>query len=526
MKVLVSDNLANEGVEILKNTPGIDVDVNIGLSKEELIDIIKDYDGLAIRSATKVTKDVLDAAENLKVVGRAGIGVDNVDIPEATKKGIVVMNTPGGNTVTTAEHAISMMLAMARKIPQATSSMKGGKWEKKKFKGVELLNKNLGIVGIGNIGSIVADRAHGLKMKVIAYDPFITKEKAAELEIELVSLDDLYKRADFISVHTPLNDDTRGLLNKDAFAKMKDGVMVINCARGGIIDENDLYDAIVNGKVASAALDVFAKEPPGEHKLFELDKVICTPHLGASTGEAQVNVSVAVAEQISDYLINGTILNSVNVPSVSSELLLSLKPFITLGEKMGSVLCQSIIKGGVKELTIEYSGEVVSHKTDPISVSILKGFLSVLTDTVNFVNAPVVAKERGIKVKETTSSEVQDYASLITVTAVTADGSFNISGTVFGKKDLRIVRLHNYAVETVPEGNILMLMNNDKPGVIGNVGNTLGKHGINIAAMNFGRESKGHNAISLINVDEEVSKDVIVEILKLPNIISGKLLKL
>jgi D-3-phosphoglycerate dehydrogenase len=525
VKVLVSDNLSNEGTKILENTEGIQVDVKTGLSEDELIEIIGEYSGLAVRSATKATKRVLDAAKNLKVIGRAGIGVDNIDVPEATKRGIIVMNTPGGNTVTTAEHAISMMVAMARKIPQATASMKAGKWEKKKFSGVEILNKTLGIIGIGNIGSIVANRAQGLKMKVVAYDPFITEEKASELEIELVSLDDLYKRADFISIHTPLNDDTRGLVNKDAFSKMKDGVMIMNCARGGIVDEDDLYDAIENGKVAGAALDVFSTEPPGEHKLFTLDKVICTPHLGASTGEAQVNVAVAVAEQIADYLLNGTILNSVNVPSVSSELLQSLGPYIELGEKMGSVLAQSI-KGGVKELTIEYSGEVASQKTAPITTSILKGFLSILTDMVNFVNAPIIAKERGITVKETSTKEVQDYASLITVTAVTGEGSFNIAGTVFGKKDLRIVKVHNYTVESVPEGNILMLMNNDKPGVIGDVGTTLGKHGINIAAMNFGRESKGHNAISLVNVDEDVSKDVIAEILKLPNILSAKLLKL
>jgi D-3-phosphoglycerate dehydrogenase len=525
VKVLVSDNLSNVGVDILKNTPGIEVDVNTGLSEDELIKIIGNYNGLAVRSATKATKKVLDAAVNLKVIGRAGIGVDNIDVAEATKKGIIVMNTPGGNTITTAEHAVSMMLSMTRNIPQATASMKSGKWEKKKFSGVEIYSKTLGIIGIGNIGSIVADRAHGLKMKVVAYDPFITEEKATELEIELVSLDDLYKRADFISIHTPLNDDTRGMVNKEAFDKMKDGVMVLNCARGGIINEDDLYDAVVSGKVASAALDVFAKEPPGEHKLFELDKVICTPHLGASTDEAQVNVAVAVAEQIADYLLHGTILNSVNVPSVSAELLQSLRPYITLGEKLGSVLAQSI-KGGIKELTIEYSGEVASSKTAPITTSVLKGFLSILTDTVNFVNAPVVAKERGIKVKETSSKEVQDYANLITVTTVTDEGSFNIAGTVFGKNDLRIVRVHNYAVESVPEGNILMLMNYDKPGVIGNTGTTLGKHGINIAAMNFGRESKGHNAISLINVDEDVSQEVISEILKLPNIISAKLLKL
>lgn len=526
MKVLVSDNLSSVGIDILKNTKGLEVDVKIGLSKDELIKIIGEYDGLAVRSETKVTKEVLDAAKKLKVVGRAGIGVDNVDVNEATKNGVVVMNTPGGNTVTTGEHAISMMLSMARKIPQATASMRGGKWEKKKFNGVEIFNKTLGIIGIGNIGSIVSSRAQGLKMKVIAYDPFITEEHAAELEIELVTLDELYKRADFISIHTPLNNDTKGLLNKDTFAKMKDGVMIVNCARGGIVDENDLYDAIVSGKVAGAALDVFEQEPPGQHKLFELDKVICTPHLGASTDEAQLNVSIAVANQIADYLVNGTILNSVNVPSVSAELLQSLKPYINLGEKMGSILAQSIIKGGIQELNIEYCGDVATNKTKTISISIIKGFLSVLTDMVNFVNAPVIAKERGIKIKESQSADAQDYLNLITVTAVTSEGEYNISGTVFGKKGLRIVKVHDYTVETVPEGNILMLMNHDKPGVIGSVGTLLGKHGINIAAMNFGRESMGRNAISLVNVDGEVSKEIIDEILQLPNIISAKLLRL
>ena len=401
MKILISDSMSEKAAEVFRNTPGLTVDVITGMKPEELKEKIKEYHGLAIRSATKVTAEILEAAENLKVIGRAGTGVDNVDTAAATKKGVVVMNTPGGNTVTTAEHAVSMMMALARKIPQATASMKGGKWEKKKFEGTEMTNKTLGILGVGNIGSVVASRAQGLKMNVIAYDPFISAEAADKLGIALVSMDDLFKRSDFISIHVPLTNDTRGLVNADAIAKMKDGVKIINCARGGIVNEADLAAAIKAGKVSGAAFDVFEQEPPAaDNPLLALEEVIVTPHLGASTAEAQESVAVAVAEQMADYLMNGTIRNAVNVPSVPAELLVSLGAYISL-RREARKLSGQILKGGVEEITVEYSGEVVNYDVAPITIACIKGLLDQVMDLyVNFVNAPFVAKERGIKVVE------------------------------------------------------------------------------------------------------------------------------
>ena len=356
MKVLISDNLGEEGIKMFQEEEGIEVDVNTGLPPEELKAIIGQYDGLVIRSATKVTGDLLEAAENLKVVGRAGIGLDNVDIPAATARGVVVMNTPTGNVITTAEHAIGMMVSLSRNIPQGTASLKAGRWEKKKLQGKELYNKVVGVVGFGKIGSIVADRARGLRMQVIIYDPMVNPEQIAKAGFESVSLDELYERADYITIHVPKMKETLGLINKDAFAKMKDGVMVINCARGGIVNEADLCDAIESGKVAGAALDVFETEPPGENPLFEFEKVICTPHLGASTKEAQTNVAVQVADQIIDYLKNGTVRNAVNVPSVSGDLLKKLGPYLFLGDRMGALQAQ-LICGALQEISLEYAGD-------------------------------------------------------------------------------------------------------------------------------------------------------------------------
>ncbi len=525
MKVLVSDNISPKGVELLEKA-GLKVDVKTGLSPDELKAIIGQYHGLVIRSATKVTADIIEAAEKLKVIGRAGSGLDNVDRAAATKKGIVVMNTPGGNTITTAEHAIAMMFALARNIPQATVSMKEGKWEKKKFMGIELYNKTLGVLGLGNIGSQVARRAQGLQMNVICYDPFLSDDRAAELGVEKVTLDELFSRSDFITIHTPLTPETKGLINAKTIEKMKDGVRIINCARGGIVNEKDLHDAIVSGKVGGAALDVYEKEPPEDLSLIKLDKVICTPHLGASTAEAQENVAVAVAEQIIDYLLSGVIRNAVNFPSIPSDQLPFLLPYIKLAEILGSFGAQ-IYEGGVSEVTLEFRGRAREIDTKPVTIAALKGLLSpILLETVNFVNAPIIAKERGIEVKETTSEDALDFHNML-VLRVRANGrETTICGTLYGKTEPRIVRVDNFPVEIVPEGTMLFIYNNDRPGVIGNIGSLLGKNNINIARMHFGRESAGGMAISVVNVDSDVSDELVNELAGLPNIISVKVIKL
>ncbi len=525
MKVLVSDNISPKGVELMEKA-GLKVDVKTGLKPEELKSIIGEYHGLVIRSATKVTSEIIEAAEKLKVIGRAGSGLDNVDRAAATKKGIVVMNTPGGNTITTAEHAIAMMFALARNIPQATASMKEGKWEKKKFMGVELYNKTLGVLGLGNIGTQVAKRAQGLQMNVICYDPFLSDEKAADLGVEKVSLDDLFSRSDFITIHTPLTPETRDLINAKTISKMKDGVRIINCARGGIVNEKDLHDAILSGKVAGAALDVYEKEPPEDLSLIKLDKVICTPHLGASTTEAQENVAVAVAEQIIDYLLSGVIRNAVNFPSIPSDQLPSLLPYIKLAEIMGSFGAQ-IYEGGISEVTLEFRGKAREIDTKPVTIAAIKGLLTpILLETVNFVNAPIIAKERGIEVKETTSEDALDFHNML-VLRIRANGKeTKICGTLYGKTEPRIIKVDKFPVEIVPEGTMLFIYNNDKPGVIGNIGSLLGKNNINIARMHFGRETAGGMAISVVNIDSDVEDRIVEELSKLPNIISVKVIKL
>ena len=527
MKVLISDSMSDRCVEIFKSAPGLQVDVNTKLKPEELKKVIKDYHALVVRSATKVTAQIIEAADNLKVVGRAGTGVDNIDMQAATKKGIVVMNTPGGNTITTAEHAMSMLMALARKIPQATASMRKGEWEKKKFEGTEVTSKTLGILGVGNIGSVVADRAQGLRMNVIAYDPYLSQEAANRMGVELVSLDELYKKSDFISIHVPLTNETKNLVNKDAFAKMKKGVKIINCARGGIVNEKDLCDAIKAGIVSSAALDVFEKEPtPPDNPLLQMEEVILTPHLGASTAEAQENVAIAIAEQIVDYLIKGTIRNAVNVPSVPAELLANLGPYITLAEKLG-IFQGQILKGGIEEVTIEYSGDVVSYDVAPVTIAAIKGLLDQLMDQqVNFVNAPFVAKERGIKVIEIKSSRAIDFASSITIKVKTKEEENLIEGALFGKKEPRIVRIDKFFLDAVPEGYLLVLHNYDKPGVIGNVGTLLGSGNINIARLHLGRQAVGGEAVSVWNIDTPLPTDLLSKLLKLPHMISAKVVRL
>lgn len=520
-KVLVCDGITEEGAQILKSSKNIEAVIYNKLPKDELMQIVGDFDALAVRSATKVTAEVMDAAKKLKIVGRAGIGVDNIDVATATKRGIVVMNTPGGNTITTAEHTIAMMMSLTRKIPAATMSMKNGKWEKNKFMGREIYNKTLGVIGLGNIGSIVADRAKGLKMNVIAYDPFITPDLAAKRGVELVPLDEIYRRSHYITVHVPLLEETKNLINKDTIARMRDGVFVINCARGGIVNEKDLYEAMVSGKVAGAAFDVFEQEPTSpDNPLLTLDNFICTPHLGASTEEAQINVSIAVAEQIVDFLERGIIVNAVNVPSLTSEEMSYLSPFLNLTERLGKFSAQ-FIKGAVKEVTIEYDGEVAEKKTNVLTTSFLKGFFSKVLEEgeVNFVNAPAIAKDRGIKVLEVKGETKKDYSNLIGISFKTDTEQYFIAGTLFGSEP-RIVKINNFPVEGVPDGHMLMIYNHDKPGVIGNIGSTLGKINVNIGSMRFGREKLGGMAISLLHIDSPANKEIINELLRLPNIVS------
>ena len=525
-KVLVSDPLAPQGLEVLQRA-GFEVDVRTGLKAPELKQIIGDYQGLVIRSSTKVTADVIECARNLKVIGRAGVGVENVDVDAASKKGIVVMNTPGGNNVTTGEHTITLMLSLARHIPQAAASLKSGQWKRDRFMGVELCNKTLGIIGIGNVGRIVAERAAGLRMKVIAYDPFVPPEAAAQLGTELVELDEIFTRSDFITVHIPLTEETRGLINRDAFARMKTGVRIINCARGGIVDEHDLAEALRSGKVAGAALDVFVDEPPPpDHPLLQFEQVIATPHLGASTDEAQLNVAIAVAEQIVDFLTREVVRYAVNVPSVSPELLNLLRPYFILGEKLGSMQVQML--GHLpKEVHVEYSGEVASYNLAPLTLSVLKGILTpIMESSVNYVNAPLIARERGITVVESKSSRPIDFASSVTVSTKTKEKTLEIEGAVFGSNNARIVRIDNFYLEAVPEGYILILHNRDVPGVVGAIGTLLGQKGINIAGLELGREKVGGMAISLFHVDNSIPKATLDALRKLPNIVSAELVKL
>ena len=525
-KILVSDPLSTKGLEILEGAKNLKYDLKPGLSPEELKRVLPGYDAIIIRSETKLKADLVEAGTRLKVIGRAGIGLDNVDLPAATKKGIVVMNTPQENAIAAAEHTLAMILSVSRKIPQATASMKAGKWEKKKFMGVELYTKTLGLIGIGVIGTIVADRARGLKMKVIGYDPYLSKEVAEKKGVDMVSLEELLARSDFISIHTPLTDETRNLIDRKAFSKMKKGVILVNCARGGIVNEKDLHEAVQEGKVAGAALDVFEKEPSIGNPLLDLEAVISTPHLGAATEEAQENVAIAIAQQVVEFLTSGEARNAVNMPAVSPDILPSLRPYLRLGEQLGSFLGQ-ISNYAIEEVLIEYYGEVVEYGTKPITISVLKGLLTPFVgETVNFVNAPIMAKERGIKVTESTRAVAEDYASLIAITARSKMERNYIAGTLFGRKELRIVKLNDFFIEAIPEGHILLVSNYDKPGVIGNIGNTLGSRNINIATMQFGRDQMGGKAISLLHLDVPLPAGMVGDILRLPNIISVRQIQL
>jgi len=518
MKILVTDPLSEKGIEVLEKPPGFEVEVNTSLTHEELLGIIKNYDALVIRSATKVSGDVIEAADRLKVIGRAGIGLDNVDIGAASKRGIVVMNTPEGNVIATAEHAIAMLMAVSRSIPQAVASMRAHRWEKKRFQGRELFDKTLGVIGFGRVGRVVAERANGLKLSVIAYDPHIPADSIRRTGVEPVSLDELLARADCISVHTPLTPDTRSLINAECFAKMKRGVLLVNCSRGGIVNERDLYQALREGVVAGAALDVFEKEPPVDSPLLDLDNVIATPHLGAATDEAQENVAVAVANQIVDYLQKGTISNAVNVPSVDGETMATLRPYLTLSEKLGSMIIQ-ITRGGIQELAVDYIGDVARYDTVPLTISLLKGmFTPILGPEVNFVNAPVLARERDIKVKESKRSEAEDFTNLITVRMKTTELENTVSGTIFGRRDPRIVRINDFRLESVLEGHLLLIYNYDKPGTIGAIGTCLGRHRINIATMDVGQVIESGQNIILLRTDTPVPPDAQRDLLDLANV--------
>lgn len=526
VKVLVSDNLSEFGVKIFREAEGIDVDVKVGLTPDELKAIIGQYHGLAIRGATKVTADVIAVADNLKVIGRAGTGLDNVDIPAASKRGIVVMNTPGGNTVTTAEHTVSMMMALARNIPQANASMKGGQWEKKKFSGTEILNKTLGVIGLGKIGSVVSDRARGLGMNVLAYDPFLSEDQAKQMGVKLATLEEVFRAADFITLHVPLTPETRGLINKDTIAKMRDGVRIINCSRGPVVNEDDLADAIESGKVAGAALDVYNVEPPGDTRLVGLDKVICTPHLGASTQEAQDNVAIAVASQISDYLLTGTIRNAVNAPAVSGEALVRMKPYLDLAHSLGIFVGQ-MVQTGIKSVEAQYSGDVTEMELKPLTTSFLTGLLTpIMQDDVNQVNAPVVAQDRGITVSETRLSKGEDFVSLLRYKVVTERREHLVEGTLFGRSEPRMVRYGAFRGEFNLSGELILIHGVDKPGVIGKVGAALGSKGVNISHFQFARLSPGGEALLFLNTDTRADDDALKALLALEHVNSVRRLKM
>jgi D-3-phosphoglycerate dehydrogenase len=515
-KVLISDQMDPRAAAIFRER-GIHVDEITGKTPDELTAIIGDYDGLAIRSSTKVTRDILAAATNLKVVGRAGIGVDNVDIPAATARGVVVMNTPFGNSITTAEHAIALMFALARQLPEADASTQAGKWEKNRFMGVEVTGKTLGLIGAGNIGSIVASRALGLRMKVVAFDPFLTPERAIELGIEKVELDQLLARADFITLHTPLTDQTRNILSAENIAKTRKGVRIVNCARGGLIDETALKAALDSGQVGGAALDVFAAEPAKDSPLFGTPNFISTPHLGASTNEAQVNVAIQVAEQMSDFLLLGGVTNAINVPSLSAEEAPKLRPYMALAEELGSLVGQ-LAHGHIAGLSIETEGAAAALNMKPITGAVLAGFMKVHSDTVNMVNAPFLAKERGLDVREVRHDREGDYHTLLRVTAHTASGDRTVAGTLFGNAAPRLTELFGVKVEADLEGDMLYIVNEDAPGFIGRLGTTLGEAEINIGTFHLGRTGRGAEAVLLLSVDDPVQPDVVQKVCALPGV--------
>ncbi len=520
--VLIADELSPRALEIFGER-GIATEVRVGLKPPELAAALNGHAGLAVRSGAKVTRDVLAAAKDLKVVGRAGIGVDNIDVPAATQRGIVVMNTPHGNSITTAEHAIALMMALARQIPAADKSTHAGKWEKSRFMGVELSGKTLGVVGCGNIGAIVADRAHGLKMRVLAFDPYLSEERACDLGVQKVELDDLLARADFITLHTPLTDSTRHIIDAKALAKTRPGMRLINCARGGLVDEAALKAALDSGHVAGAALDVFAEEPAKSNPLFGMDTVIATPHLGASTSEAQEKVAIQVAEQMADFLLTGAVSNALNMPSVTAEEAPRLRPYMALAQLLGSFAGQ-LTHSGLKGVTIEYEGHAAELNTRPITAAALAGLLTPLLDSVNMVNAPVLARERNIEVTEIRHDRPGDYQTLMRLAVVTDRRSRDVAGTLFGGDKPRIVEIKGIRIEAELGRHMLYTTNEDKPGFIGRLGTLLGQSGINIATFHLGRSAPGGDAIALIEVDQAMGEDLLARVRAIPGVVQAEAL--
>jgi len=513
VRVLISDKIDLQCVEIIEKNPGIEVDVKTDLDPDELKATIGDYDALIVRSSTKVTEEILHSGKRLRVVGRAGVGVDNIDVEAARRSGVIVMNTPGGNSISTAEHTFAMLIAVARNIVQATASVKAGEWERGRYTGVELIGKTLGVFGLGKVGREVASRGAAFKMKVLGYDPFVTEEMALSYGAQSATPEEIYAGADFITVHLHLNDQTRHLISDEQLNSCKDGVYLINCARGGIIDEAALLRGLESGKVGGAAVDVFEEEPPAMAELVAHERLICTPHLGASTREAQASVALQIAEQVSDVLMDRVIRNAVNVPSVEPEMYRLIQPFLALAERMGCLLAQ-INEGQLKRITVEYHGDVTAYPTSPLTAAVLKGIMGTVSDeAVNFVNAPVFAQERGVRVDELKSNEHEDYASLITVVYQTTTARRTIAGTLFGKSDPRLVRLDEYDFDAVPEGYMLFYVNDDIPGIIGRIGTVMGVHQVNIAQMSCGRHEVGGKALTILNVDSPIPDALLEEVL-------------
>ena len=529
MKIFVADDVSESGLKPLMDAK-FDVQKRTGLSRDELIAALKDFEGLIVRSETKVTSEILEGAASLKVIGRAGVGVDNIDVPAATMRGVVVMNAPDGNTITTAEHTIALLISLARSIPQANSSLKSGRWERKKFIGVELQGKTLGIVGLGRIGRVVASRARAMGMTIVAYDPFIAQEQARDLEIELAPLDEVYSRADFLTVHTPLTAETRGMINGEVFKKMKTGARIINCARGGLVDESALAEAIKNGTIAGAALDVFSQEPPpADHPLLGLDQVIVTPHLGASTTEAQEGVALTVAEQMRDYLLTGALRGAVNVPTVGSKELSLMQPYILLAERLGRFQAQLVDKP-VSEVRIEFAGEIVDVDAAPVTRAFLSGLLRDVSARVNVVNAFLIAEERGIKVTTTYVRATGDATPAIRTCIHAGESKQILAGTLFGygsqTREGRITEIDGFHLEAVPHGHMLVTRNRDVPGVIGSVGTILGQGGVNISRFHLGRRERGGEAIAVIEVDAPPTKETLQALRTLDQVISANLIEL
>lgn len=525
-KVLVMDGVSEKGLEPLRNESEIEVIIGNKMTEDELVAVIGEYDAMVVRSATKVTPRVFDHAFRLKVVGRAGVGVDNIDLNAATQHGVLVVNAPDGNTIAATEHTIAMMLALARNIPQAVAKMKNGVWDKKAFLGVELRGKTLGIIGLGRIGSAVARRAQALEMDIVAYDPYITEEKAESMGIKLATLEELFPVADFITVHMPKTKETYHMLDERAFAMMKEGVRVINCARGGIIEEEALYKYMKEGKVAGAALDVFEKEPNTDSPLLELNNFIATPHLGASTAEAQLNVAVDVAEEIVEALQGKVVRNTVNIPSISPEVMVKVKPYLKLAEKLGKFQAQ-LVEGRVTKLEITFSGDLAGEEVKPITTALVKGFLDpILQETVNFINATLLAKNRGISIAQTVNGRANGYASLITLKVISDKGEKTVSGTLFRDNDPRIVMIDGYRIDAVPEGYMLYVPHIDKPRIIGPVGMLFGEHNINIAGMQVGRKEVGGKAIMMLSVDAPVSEETLKAIAEIDGVQEVKFVSL